>query len=51
MGEEEEAAQGKARGGTREGYSSPLKHASPLSEGEAIFSEIFGIYSTLKTIF
>ena len=42
---------GGARGGLG-GYSPPSERASPpVGMRKAIFSEIFGIYSTLETIF
>ena len=43
----------KNRGGARGELGAPTsEHASPQSEGEKrFFSEIFAIYSTLKTIF
>ena len=44
------SGRGGARGGLG-GYSPPSEHASPPSEGEMHFLEIFGIHSTLKTIF
>ena len=37
--------QGRARG-----YSPPSEHASPVGRWDTIFSEIFGIYSTLEII-
>ena len=41
---------GGARGGLG-GYSPPSEHASPRRKVKSTFSEIFGIHSTLKTIF
>ena len=41
---------GGARGGLG-GHSPPSEHASPRRKVKSDFSEIFGIYSTLKAIF
>ena len=43
-------SRGGARGGLGD-YSPVGAYWSPVGRGKAILSEIFGIYSTLKTIF
>ena len=40
-----------ARGGLERDIAPPLEHASSRRKVKSDFSEIFGIYSTLKTIF